>query len=193
MRGYFGIGVERITKTMNVGSLFRSAHGFGASFVFTVAAEYVRNQGAKSDTSDSPGSVPFYSFPDAASLVLPRGCALVGVELLDDAIELPSFRHPRRAAYVMGPERGSLSPEMTARCDHLVKIPTRFCVNVGIAGAIVMYDRVLSLGRFPRRPEIPGGTIEPLPEHVFGDPLCRRKMDAFRDRPPVLGNDDGHG
>ncbi len=38
MRGYFGIGVERITKTMNVGNLFRSAHAFGAGFVFTISA-----------------------------------------------------------------------------------------------------------------------------------------------------------
>jgi hypothetical protein len=28
------------------------------------------------------------------------GCRLVGVELLDEAIDLPSFRHPLRAAYV---------------------------------------------------------------------------------------------
>ncbi len=40
MRGYFGIGVERITKTMNVGNLFRSAHAFGAGLVFTISAAY---------------------------------------------------------------------------------------------------------------------------------------------------------
>jgi hypothetical protein len=33
-----------------------------------------------------------------------------------------------------------------------VKIPTRFCINVGLAGALVMYDRVLSMGGWPRRP-----------------------------------------
>ncbi len=38
MRGYFGIGAEGISKAMNVGSLFRSAHAFGASFMFTVAS-----------------------------------------------------------------------------------------------------------------------------------------------------------
>ena len=38
MRGYFGIGVEGISKTMNVGNLFRTAHAFGASFVFTIDA-----------------------------------------------------------------------------------------------------------------------------------------------------------
>ena len=33
----------------------------------------------------------------------------------------------------------------------------RFCVNVQIAGAIVMYDRLQTLGRFADRPVMPGG------------------------------------
>lgn len=191
MRGYFGIGVERISKAGNVGALFRSAHAFGAGFVFTVAAVYARDEGNKADTSDTPEHVPFYSFPDADSLLLPKGCALVGVELLDEAVDLPSFRHPRCAAYIMGPERASLSAEMTARCDYIIKIPTRFCINVGIAGAVVMYDRLLSMGRFARRPELPGGPVEPMAEHVFGHPVFRRKSvlggnaDKFLDRPPL--------
>ena len=184
MRGYFAIGVEGISKAMNVGSLFRTAHAFGAGFVFTVAATYERGEGGKSDTSDAPGHIPFYSFPDIGSLVLPKDCSLVGVELTDDAIELPSFRHPTQAAYVMGPERGELSPAMAEQCVFVVKIPTRFCVNVGIAGAIVMYDRITSLGHYPRRPISPGGPTEQRPEHVFGDPKIRKKMEKFRDAPP---------
>ena len=184
MRGYFAIGVEGISKAMNVGSLFRTAHAFGAGFVFTVAATYERGEGGKSDTSDAPGHIPFYSFPDIGSLVLPKDCSLVGVELTDDAIELPSFRHPTQAAYVMGPERGELSPAMAEQCAFVVKIPTRFCVNVGIAGAIVMYDRITSRGHYPRRPISPGGPTEQRPEHVFGDPKIRKKMEKFRDAPP---------
>ena len=184
MRGYFAIGVEGISKAMNVGSLFRTAHAFGAGFVFTVAATYERGEGGKSDTSDAPGHIPFYSFPDIGSLVLPKDCSLVGVELTDDAIELPSFRHPTQAAFVMGPERGELSPAMAEQCAFVVKIPTRFCVNVGIAGAIVMYDRITSLGHYPRRPISPGGPTEQRPEHVFGDPKIRKKMEKFRDAPP---------
>ena len=184
MRGYFAIGVEGISKAMNVGSLFRTAHAFGAGFVFTVAATYERGEGGKSDTSDAPGHIPFYSFPDIGSLVLPKDCSLVGVELTDDAIELPSFRHPTQAASVMGPERGELSPAMAEQCAFVVKIPTRFCVNVGIAGAIVMYDRITSLGHYPRRPISPGGPTEQRPEHVFGDPKIRKKMEKFRDAPP---------
>ncbi|MEK9754586.1 MAG: RNA methyltransferase [Rhodospirillaceae bacterium] len=191
MRGYFGIGVERISKTMNVGNLFRSAHAFGASFVFTVAAIYERDEGAKSDTSDAMGQLPFFSFPAAASLVLPEDCRLVGVELMDSSVELPSFRHPGQAAYVLGPERGELSPELAARCDWLVKIPTRFCVNVGIAGAIVMYDRLVSTGRFADRPVRPGAPTEGLAEHVHGGPFSRKAklMESYRTEPPETYND----
>ncbi len=189
MRGYFGIGVERISKTMNVGNLFRSAHAFGAGFVFTVAAHYTRREGAKADTSDAPQHLPFYAFPDAASLMLPDGCQLVGVELLDDAIDLPSFHHPPRAAYVLGPERGELSPEMLARCDHTLKIPTSFCVNVGIAGAIVMYDRIRSLGRFAPRAPRPGGPVEQLPDHQQGGPVIRTEMEPYRADPPAEYNE----
>ena len=156
MRGYFGIGVDRISKSMNLGNLFRSAHAFGAGFVFTVQAAYARLEGGKSDTSGSLAHTPFYSFPDAASMVLPEDCKLVGVELIDAAINLPSFHHPLQAAYILGPERGELSPKIIEQCDWTVKIPTKFCINVGIAGAIVMYDRINSLGRFPRRAERPG-------------------------------------
>jgi tRNA C32,U32 (ribose-2'-O)-methylase TrmJ len=58
---------------------------------------------------------------------------------------------------VLGPERGSLSEALLARCDFTVKIPTSFCVNVAMAGAIVMYDRVKSLAPFAERPISEGG------------------------------------
>ena len=192
MRGYFGIGVEGISKAMNVGTLFRSAHAFDASFVFTVAANYNRTEGNRSDTSDTAKSVPFYSFPDVDSLLLPKACDLVAVELLEDAVDLPSFRHPRNAAYILGAERHGVSTEMLERCDYSIKIPMKFSINLGIAGALVMYDRLLSMGRFPARPFAPGGEIEALPETVWGDPTLRRDVENFRDNPPVgSAPDDG--
>ena len=173
-RGYFGIGVERISKPMNFGSLMRTAHAFGASFVFTVDPAFPARAVHRSDTADTPNGLPVYSFADADSLALPRGCKLVGVERLDRATALPSFRHPHRAAYLLGPERGSLSPALVERCDFVVRIPTKFCINLGLAGALVMYDRLISLGRFAQRPLIPGGQAPPLPAHRFGAPVRRR-------------------
>ncbi|HLI12220.1 MAG TPA: RNA methyltransferase [Alphaproteobacteria bacterium] len=175
MRGYFGIGIEGVSKPMNLGSLWRTAHAFGASFVFTIAANYRRREGERADTSKTSEQVPLYEFPDLATFRLPDGCALVGVELLDEAIELPSFPHPRRAAYVLGPERGRLSPALVARCAHLVKIPTKFSINLALAGALVMYDRMIALGRFAQRPVAAGQRPAPVPEAIFGPPLRRRK------------------
>jgi tRNA C32,U32 (ribose-2'-O)-methylase TrmJ len=97
------------------------------------------------------------------------------VEISDEAVELPSFRHPKRAAYVFGSERLSLTEGVLNRCEHVVKIPTRFSINVGMAGAIVMYDRMLTLGRFRERPVRPGGPEEPLPPRAkWGAPIMRR-------------------
>ena len=161
MRGYFGIGAEGISKPLNFGALSRTAHAFGASFVFSVNADDKIRTIYKSDTSKSFEHVPYYQWDQIGDMALPRGCTLVGVELTDDAEELPSFRHPTAAAYVLGRERGSLTPEMLAKCAFTVKIPTKFCVNVSVAGALVMYDRMISMGKHAERPVTPGRPISP--------------------------------
>jgi tRNA G18 (ribose-2'-O)-methylase SpoU len=176
MKGYFGIGVEGISKAVNVGTLFRTAHAFGASFVFTVRAQYNRREGGQADTSDTPRSVPTYHFAGLEDFRLPLGCRLVGVEITDDAIELPSFRHPRQAAYILGAEREGLSADLQSRCDYVVKIPTAFSVNLGVAGALIMYDRLISLGRHAPRPVAEGAPTEAAPLPVFGDPIYKRKQ-----------------
>ncbi|NNG04310.1 MAG: RNA methyltransferase [Inquilinus sp.] len=175
MRGYFGIGVEGTSKAANAGAVMRTAHAFGASFVFAIAPETDVSAFRIADTSDTAKNLPLYTYPDVAALTLPKGCSLVGVELMDNSVELPSFRHPRRAAYVLGPERGGLSPALVARCDHVVKIPTRFSINLSLAAALVMYDRLISLERFAPRPEMPGGPAEPMPPHIHGAPQFRQR------------------
>ena len=159
MRGFFGVGVEDISKPGNVGNLVRSAHAFGASFFFFIKPAIDLEEMRHSDTAESTRHMPLYIHNSIAELQLPRHCRLVGVELTEDAVNLPSFRHPPQAAYILGPEKGSLSPEVQARCDHIVKIPTAFCVNVGVAGAIVLYDRMICLGSHAERPVRPGGPV----------------------------------
>ncbi len=181
MRGYFGIGADRISKAQNVGALMRTAHAFGASFVFTVGETYKRRDLKQADTSGTTGNLPYYRFESPDEMLLPQGCSLIGVEITDDAIELPSFHHPKNAAYIMGPERGALDPDLVARCDHVVKIPTRFSINVSLAGGLVMYDRMLSMGLFAPRPHRPGAPTEPASVPQFGTPLWVRKQ-RRRDR-----------
>jgi tRNA G18 (ribose-2'-O)-methylase SpoU len=176
-RGYFAIGVEGISKPVNLGNLLRSAHAFGASFVFTIGAD-PRALEMRSDASRAEMHVPLYHWRSLAELALPKGCSLIGVEMLDEAADLPSFPHPLRATYVLGPERGALTPELAARCQHLVRIPTAFSLNVATAGAIIMYDRLRSLGRFGSRPIAAGAEAEPPRPHVQGGPKRVRRVDC---------------
>jgi tRNA G18 (ribose-2'-O)-methylase SpoU len=176
-RGYFGIGAEGVSKSANVGALLRTAHAFGASFCFTLGTGFDARAGRSADTA---AHVPLWRFDSPAALHLPRGCKLVGIEIHEDAAELPSFRHPLSAAYVLGPERSSLSPALLARCDHLVRIPTRFSLNLAVAGALVLYDRLLQHGRFAERPVMSGGaTAAPPAATGHGHPVFRRHRPAW--------------
>lgn len=173
MRGYFGIGVEGITKEQNLGNLVRSAHAFGASFFFVIRPELDVRAVRASDTSGAFDHIPFHVWDSVEDMDLPQGCQLVGIEFMEDSIELPSFRHPTRAAYVLGPEMGDLSPELMAKTDHIIKIPMKFCINVGVAGALTMYDRLLSMGKFADRPVKAGGPTELIDT---SSPSHRRKI-----------------
>ena len=170
---------------MNIGSIFRSAHAFGASFVFTLNAHYVSNQGNKVDTSNAYNHLPFYEFPDESSLTLPHLCELVGIELMDEGGDLPSFKHPLQAAYILGPEKGSLSPPILKRCKHIVRIPTKFCINVGLAAAITMYDRMISLGRFSARNQKPKRHSF-TPNNNLPNAFSNEQMALFRKEQPSL-------
>jgi tRNA G18 (ribose-2'-O)-methylase SpoU len=175
-RGYFGIGVEGVSKSANVGALLRTAHAFGAAFCFTIGAGFDARAGRAADTADTPAHVPLWRFASVGNITLPQGCVVVGVEMLEDAAELPSSRHPLSAAYVLGPERAGLSPAMLARCRHVVRIPTRFALNLAVAGALVLYDRLLQHGRFAERPVMSGGNGPAPAAAGHGAPVFRRTV-----------------
>ncbi|MGD0103541.1 MAG: TrmH family RNA methyltransferase [Rhodopila sp.] len=156
-RGYFGIGAEGVSKSANIGALLRTGHAFGAAFCFTIGTGWDSRAARTADTADTPLHVPMWRYPTVSDMSLPRGCALVGIELLGDAVDLPSFRHPLTAAYVLGPER-------------------RFALNLAVAGALVLYDRLLQHGRFAERPVGSRGKLEALPVTGHGPPRFRRTI-----------------
>ncbi len=182
-RGYFGIGAEGVSKSANIGAMLRTGHAFGAAFCFTIGTGWDSRAARTADTSHTQLHVPMWRFPTLADVSLPRGCALVGIELLDDAVDLPSFRHPLNAAYVLGPERAGLSPALLERCDHVVRIPTRFALNLAVAGALVLYDRLLQHGRFAERPVGTMGAAEPLAATGHGAPRFRRTIPDWMSDP----------
>src|ERR1700722_909449 len=186
-RGYFGIGVEGVSKSANVGALLRTARALGAAFCFIVGPGWDARASRLADTPNTPDHVPFWRFRDIGSPQLPQHCVLVGVELLDTATDLPSFRHPMNAAYVLGPERSGLSPEMLERCRHVVRIPTRFALNLAVVGALVLYDRLLQHGRFADRPVGSQGPISAEPVSIgHGAPRFRRNIPDWVPSKPKL-------
>lgn len=78
-RGYFGLGVEGISKPMNAGSLMRTGHAFGARFLFAVAPDVNMRKLRHADTSGAAANLPYYEWESPAAMALPKGCQLVGI------------------------------------------------------------------------------------------------------------------
>lgn len=75
-----------------------------------------------------------------------RRTAIVGVEFVDNAEQLQHFEHPADAAYVFGPEDGSLPVQARTCCWRFVQIPTMHCLNLATAVATILYDRATKNG-----------------------------------------------
>lgn len=141
-RGYFGIGIYDWRHEENIGTLWRSALTFGADFIFTVGRPYKHQP---SDTVKAPRHVPLYDYPtfERFAELMPRGAPLVAVEQCDGATTLPEFQHPERAIYLLGSEANGLPADVLERCHHHVIVPSEraICLNVAVAGSLVLYDR----------------------------------------------------
>lgn len=148
-RGFFGIGVYHPKTEQNIGTLLRTAHLYGAAFVFTVGRRY---KAQASDTQNTPAHTPLYHYADIDDLVahLPHSTPLVAVELDPRATRLDRYAHPERAAYLLGAEDHGLPTPVIDRCHDLVVLASvrPQSMNVATAGSIVIYDRhVKSLAR----------------------------------------------
>lgn len=125
---------------MNIGTLWRSATIFGASFIFTIGKRYKRQS---SDVLKSYRHIPLFHYDtfDDFYKGLPYDCQLIGVELDDKAVPIKSFTHPQRCVYLLGAEDNGLTREAIDKCHKIIQLPGCFCLNVSTAGGIVMYDR----------------------------------------------------
>jgi hypothetical protein len=61
----------------------------------------------------------------------------------------------------------------------VVRIPTRFSLNLAVAGALVLYDRLLQHGRFADRPVASGGGGAPPARTGHGNPVFRRTVPGW--------------
>ena len=141
MRGYFGIGIENMKTGSNLGTLWRSASILGAAFIFVIGRRYSHQC---SDTVKAWKHIPLYHYDTFSEFhkSLPKACRLVGLELLPESIPVTLFTHPERCIYLLGAEDNGLSSEAIDKCHHTVRLPGVYCLNVSVAGSIIMYDRL---------------------------------------------------
>ena len=144
-RGYFGIGVYRSKNKENIGTLWRSAFVFGASFIFTIGRRYNYQC---SDTVKAWRSIPLYNYENTDTFYrhMPKDCRLIGVEIVEGAININNFVHPERTIYLLGAEDSGLPQKMLNMCHGIVVLPGKHCLNVATVGSIIMFDRITKNG-----------------------------------------------
>lgn len=145
MRGHYGIGILNYKHNCNIGTLFRSAYCFGADYIFTVGKEYKRDS---ADTPNAVKHIPYTNYDSIEELLeyMPKGAKLICVENSENAIPIKKFSHPERACYLLGSEVSGLPIELTNRFQTTI-LPSKVCLNVGITGSILMFDRLNKIGK----------------------------------------------
>jgi len=144
MRGFFGIGIYEHKFTENIGTLWRHAYIYNASFIFTVGKKY---KNSNTDTLKAPRHIPLYQYEDFNhfKLSLPVGTKLIGIELVENSQNMKDFNHPKSAIYLLGSEYDGIPLIILNQCDSVIKIesPKNYSLNVSTTGTLVMYDRFI--------------------------------------------------
>ncbi len=141
--GYFGIGIYHTKCDLNIGTLWRHALSFGASYIFTIGKRYKKQA---SDTQKATLKIPLFHYSDMEDFKKhsPHSCLIVGVEIAEKAESLHEFHHPYQCNYLLGAEDHGLSVNVLNDCHRVVQIKqARSCLNVAGAGTIIMYDRAV--------------------------------------------------
>ena len=87
--------------------------------------------------------MPYYHYDNFQEFFknIPKGTRIVGVEMTEKAMLLEDFEHPRRCVYLLGAEDHGLTKEAIEQSHFLVQFPSKYSLNVAVAGSIVLYDR----------------------------------------------------
>lgn len=137
---WFAIGTYNAKFPENTGTLWRTAAAMGAHYIFTIGERYRRQ---RTDTRKAWQEIPLHQYDDFNQFknTLPKGCELIGIELNKKSKDLTGFNHPPRAVYLLGAEDYGIPDNILKQCNQIIQIPSKFCLNLSVAGSIVMYDR----------------------------------------------------
>ena len=150
---------HNIRSTYNVGSLFRTADGFGVTRLILTGytpypshpgdarlphiAEKITHQIHKT-ALDAETIVPFaYEEVPPIQQLKEAGYRIVALEQAPASISLPLYKKPEKLALVLGEEVHGIPEDLLAHCDDIVEIPMvgeKESFNVSVAAAIALYQ-----------------------------------------------------
>lgn len=138
---YFGIGILKPKTHENIGTLWRTAYVFGASFIFIIDSKYKKQS---SDVFKVWSKIPLFQFRTIEAFLetVPYSCKIVGIEMDEKAAPIRDYKHPQRAIYLLGSEDNGLPQALINKCQDLIYLPGERSLNVAVAGSVVLYDRV---------------------------------------------------
>jgi len=135
------IGLCNPKSPSNVGAIMRAAGCYQADQVYYTGARFDRAERYRTDTKKAHQTVPLKQVVDFTES-MPSGMKLVCVELVEGAMALPEFEHPKQAMYVFGPEDASIPQHLVDLADHVVYVPTIGCMNLAASVNVLLYDRL---------------------------------------------------
>jgi tRNA(Leu) C34 or U34 (ribose-2'-O)-methylase TrmL len=143
--GFYCIALDNPKSGENVGGSMRAAQIYGASLIVLGGKRPEKLIKHPTDTMKAFKHIPSVLVEDIFE-ALPFDCIPVAVDLINGAMPLPNYCHPKRAFYIFGAEDATLGKRITDRCRDIVFIPTRSCMNLAATVNVVLYDRLSKLG-----------------------------------------------
>lgn len=149
---------HNIRSTHNVGSIFRTAEGFGVSKIILsgytpypsvdhdIRLPHIHQKLTSQIHKTALGAetlVPFEHFetPDLSRLKA-DGYRIVALEQTADSTYLSDYTAPDKIALLLGEEVLGISDELLAQCDDTIEIPMqgkKESFNVSVATGIALY------------------------------------------------------
>lgn len=153
--------LHNIRSTHNVGSIFRSAEGFGVrQIILTGYTPYPRlendtrlphivdklTQQIHKTALGAETMVPFCYYERLDTWISENDSAdrlpLIGLEQTSDSVMIQDFTPPHSFALLLGEEVHGIDPQYLQSCDQIIEIPMvgqKESFNVSVAAGIALY------------------------------------------------------
>ena len=150
--------LHNIRSTHNVGSIFRTAEGFGVERIilsgYTPYPKLPKADPRLPHISEKLTAqihktalgaekiVPFQYVEHITDWIDQNEAPLIALEQSPGSIMLPAFKPPETFALLLGEEVHGITPELLSYCDQIVEIPMfgqKESFNVSVAAGVALY------------------------------------------------------